>query len=674
VTDDDAIPARPPSRPSRAPRRLAWLGAALLGACGGGADDAAPADAAPNDAAPSDAAPSDAAPNDAAPADAAPTCGPAALSARDGVVLLADPCGRVEVRLAPAAHVGGAWRRADTCATTDGGLSCPLPGLGTLEVALDGDVARLSFVAGAAAEVEGLALDGEGRVEGARAWLSNGFQSWSNSGAVALGPAQQDASLRSALRAAPDAEVLRPGRSVSWFYTLAGGGETDLFAGALRADRWRPWAHVGTLDGGALRVRLVSGATGERVRVAAGERLDAEPWMLRAAEPSEAMLARYGAAVPARRAGARPEAGWNSWYDLWDTVDEAAVRDNAARWRALAGPHLPEGAPRPRIVVDDGWQVRWGEWTPNDKFPSGLDGLAADLRADGFAVGVWLAPLLVDRESALVAEHPDWFVAGAGWTHLEEGPMAILDPTHPEAAAHLAGVVRRLVDAGYDFLKIDFLFAGALEGERHEAVTGMQAYARALRVVREAAGPDVTLLAVGAPPIAAFEHVDAWRVGGDIAFQVAGAVYGPIGHQARSLAARWFLCEAVLCDADPVLLRDLRRNEAEVGAWVVAASGGAWFLSDDLRRLDPARVGWAVAPRLVGRSLGGVPARPDPPWPADLPDTLASSQGDLQRDRNSARAPARWRLPDGGTLLLNTGDAPADVDGVEVAPRSAIVR
>jgi hypothetical protein len=34
----------------------------------------------------------------------------------------------------------------------------------------------------------------------------------------------------------------------------------------------------------------------------------------------------------------------------------------------------------------------------------------------------------------------------------------------------------------------------------------------------------------------------------------------------------------------------------------------------------------------------------------------------------------RWRLPDGATLLLNTGDAPVTVDGTPVAPRSATIR
>ena len=114
---------------------------------------------------------------------------------------------------------------------------------------------------------------------------------------------------------------------------------------------------------------------------------------------------RYGEALAAGSWRAQhpvpAEAGWNSWYELWDSVDSDAVSANATLAAAAWSGRLPAGAPPLRIVVDDGWQVAWGEWQPNAKFPGGLDGLAATLKADGFEVGVWLAPLLVDGDSAL---------------------------------------------------------------------------------------------------------------------------------------------------------------------------------------------------------------------------------------------------------------------------------
>ncbi len=44
-----------------------------------------------------------------------------------------------------------------------------------------------------------------------------------------------------------------------------------------------------------------------------------------------------------------------------------------------------------------------------------------------------------------------------------------LDPSHPEFAAHLERLFKKLVeDFGYHYLKLDFLYAAAAEGIRHD--------------------------------------------------------------------------------------------------------------------------------------------------------------------------------------------------------------
>ena len=44
----------------------------------------------------------------------------------------------------------------------------------------------------------------------------------------------------------------------------------------------------------------------------------------------------------------------------------------------------------------------------NERFPSALDALAADIDRAGATPGIWLAPFLAAPGSALLEAHPDW--------------------------------------------------------------------------------------------------------------------------------------------------------------------------------------------------------------------------------------------------------------------------
>ena len=585
----------------------------------------------------------------------------------DGVCFFDDTA---SVCLRPSLYLDGDWVDGSDCVVQSDRLECGVPS-GKLYAVLEGDTVYAELVAERDVTVGGLALVGEVDLPGATSWLSNGFQSWSQSGFIGIGAQPSNSDLDRALLTVGEEEVIRRGAELSWFYTIAGGGDAALLVGALTSAQLKPWVSLGD-DQGTLRLRVGSGATGEAIGTPIGERVQSESWSIAIGADPTALLTNYGQALEGHRAGseAPAEAGWNSWYELWNGVDEAAVRENAALAATILQPIMPEGAPPLRIVIDDGWQELWGEWTPNEKFPSGLDGLATELHELGFSTGVWLAPLLVDEESALVTDHPEWLVGGASYDKADANRMMILDVTHPAAAAHLEEVVQRIVGWGYDFLKIDFLFAGTYEGERYRNVTGMEAYHIALELIREAAGDDVILLAVGAPPHPSFPYVDAWRLGPDIALELIGPGFAFVANEARAVAARWPLCWAVLCDADPPLLRDLPENEVDLGAWVVAMTGGAVFLSDDLRDLPEERHDWGLTNELMEYGLAGVPFVPVDIFPADPPSTLVNAVDDYFDHAISHVVPAVWTAPDGSRVIINVSDETLDVDGVSVPPHS----
>lgn len=610
------------------------------------------------------------------PSPSTTVCSPALGAIDERGVHLSDTCGGT-LALLPAVKLAGAWHgagRDGACRVDAGVVACPAGDAGEVRITGQLPAIKASFVAATAVTVEALALEGEATLRGATAFLSNGFQSWSQSGVVALGPPTPDDVLDAALRRRGDDEVLREGKELSWGYTYVGGGASTLFAGATTASVLRPWVTASRASGDAVSVRMAAGGAGEAVPVAASATLDGETFRVELGSDLPGMLQRHAQAITSRRATVQvaAPAGWNSWYQLWDTVDEVAVRENAKRIRATLGDRAPQSGAL-RIVVDDGWQLAWGDWDPNTKFPSGLSGLAKDLAQDGFTMGVWMAPLLAAEKSKVFTDHPTWFLPDAVYQHAKNGAMHVLDVTNPEAAAHLAEVVTRIVSWGYGLLKIDFLFAGTYEAKRAEPMTGMQAYDRALAIIRKAAGESTILLAVGSPPVPTMAHVDGWRVGPDIALETSDVAWAYVPSQARTLAARHHLCAVTLCDADPVMLRKLARDEVDAGGFVVAFGGGGLFLSDDLRKLPDERATWGIDVVRARHAVSGVPSVPEDLFPDSPPATLSNVIVDIVTKKSSHVLPRVWRMPDGVRVGWNAGDDERTIGGVVVPGHAARV-
>jgi alpha-galactosidase len=202
---------------------------------------------------------------------------------------------------------------------------------------------------------------------------------------------------------------------------------------------------------------------------------------------------------------------WCTWYHYFTQVTEADVLENLTAIERL---NLDVGV----VQLDDGYQSGIGDWLErNPRFPHPLGELASRIRDTGRRAGIWTAPLLVGERSRLAREHPDWLVEGADAGFNWEQPLAALDVTHPDAADYLRQVFRSLAGWGFDFFKIDFLYAGALPGRRRQAVDPIAAYREGLRLIREAVGEQATLLGCGAPLLPSIGMVEAMRVSPDVA-------------------------------------------------------------------------------------------------------------------------------------------------------------
>jgi alpha-galactosidase len=207
-----------------------------------------------------------------------------------------------------------------------------------------------------------------------------------------------------------------------------------------------------------------------------------------------------------------PQRIWCSWYSLYTEIYQEQLL------KILND--LGE-SPFDVFQIDDGWQKNIGDWEPNAKFPGGMDAMADRIKATRRTAGLWLAPLLVVPSSKLFHQHRDWLLhdtkgrlvsAGFNWSE----PLYALDTTHPQALEWLKALMDKVRRWGYDYVKLDFLYAGALPGIRHVDMPREAAYRQGLKVMRDALG-DAYLLTCGAPILPSLGLCDGMRVGPDVA-------------------------------------------------------------------------------------------------------------------------------------------------------------
>jgi len=205
---------------------------------------------------------------------------------------------------------------------------------------------------------------------------------------------------------------------------------------------------------------------------------------------------------------------WCSWYSLYTAIDEPLLHKI---FRELGD--LPFDV----LQVDDGWQMDIGDWEANQKFPSGMKALAEKIKSTGRRAGLWLAPLIATKSSHLFREHPDWFLRGEGGRFASAGfnwgeRLYALDTTRPDVTSWLVALMKQVRDWGFDYLKLDFLYGGALKGKRFKDMPREAAYRECLGTLREAMGADAFFLTCGTPILPAIGICDAMRIGPDVAY------------------------------------------------------------------------------------------------------------------------------------------------------------
>ena len=133
----------------------------------------------------------------------------------------------------------------------------------------------------------------------------------------------------------------------------------------------------------------------------------------------------------------------NSWEAFYFDIDEKKLFDFAK---------LVKEAGADTLVVDDGWFSSrrndcsgLGDWqVSKEVFPNGLKNFAEKLKALEIKLGIWIEPEMVNPDSKLFAEHPDWALGQSD--EMQSRNQLVLDMTNPEVVEYLFASFCRIFD------------------------------------------------------------------------------------------------------------------------------------------------------------------------------------------------------------------------------------
>lgn len=285
--------------------------------------------------------------------------------------------------------------------------------------------------------------------------------------------------------------------------------------------------------------------------------------------------------------------GYTSWYQHYQNINEDKLE------KALEG-ISPEDFDL--FQIDDGFETFVGDWLEIDpeKFPNGLSPLIEKIHGKGLKAGIWMAPFVCEVKSRLFREHPDWIYreegkevfAGCNWS----GDV-VLDICKKEVQDYIRRCLEYYMDAGFDFFKLDFLYAAAMV-HKSSGKTRAEIMRGAMEWLREIL-EDKLILGCGVPLSSAFHLVDYCRVGPDVSLKFDDVFYMRPMHRER-ISTKTTLQNTIYrslmdghvfrCDPDVYLLREdhisLSAAQREALVMLNHLCGAVSMTSDDVGNYD----------------------------------------------------------------------------------------
>ena len=116
------------------------------------------------------------------------------------------------------------------------------------------------------------------------------------------------------------------------------------------------------------------------------------------------------------------------------------------------------------FVLDDGWfgkrcgeQAGLGDWVANpDRLKNGITGLAKRIEDLGMKFGLWFEPEMVNKDSDLYREHPDWIIQTPGRRNSHGRYQYVLDFSRKEVVDRIYEMMDKILsEAKVSYIKWD---------------------------------------------------------------------------------------------------------------------------------------------------------------------------------------------------------------------------
>jgi len=147
-------------------------------------------------------------------------------------------------------------------------------------------------------------------------------------------------------------------------------------------------------------------------------------------------------------------------YNSWEATE---FKVNEADQERLAEKAAKLGVER--FVVDDGWfgarnsdHAGLGDWVVNrEKFPNGLKPLIDKVHGLGMGFGLWVEPEMVNPDSDLYRQHPDWVLNFEGRQRSQARNQLVLNLARDDVSEYVFKALDQLLSQNdIQFLKWDY--------------------------------------------------------------------------------------------------------------------------------------------------------------------------------------------------------------------------
>jgi alpha-galactosidase len=273
--------------------------------------------------------------------------------------------------------------------------------------------------------------------------------------------------------------------------------------GSITHDVWKTAIQIeGSASSEITRLKVYSGAAGFQTRdtvphgMVRGFTIESALIFVGAFNDYRAGMERFGQSnailVPALPWTEGVPVGWNSWSAVMDKLDLDVYVKTSEFFKSKVQnqPHLKDG------TVFINFDSFWTNLTANE-----LQQAVDHVRNNGQKPGIYYTPFTFwggdtnRRIEGVTGEfvYGDILLKDRSGEPLPslDGGLAI-DPTHPAALERITTQLEEFVRLGFDYLKLDFLTHGALEGVHYQTAitTGVQAYNLGMAHIRDLLNPE----------------------------------------------------------------------------------------------------------------------------------------------------------------------------------------